>query len=29
MSCPVDPAAQRLSPTGCPISGDAAAFDPF
>ena len=29
MSCPVDHAAQRLSPTGCPISGNAAAFDPF
>ena len=29
MSCPVDPAAQSLSPTGCPISGKAAAFDPF
>ena len=29
MSCPVDHTAQRLSPTGCPISGNAAAFDPF
>ena len=29
MSCPVDPAAQRLSPTGCPISNNAASFDPF
>ena len=26
MSCPVDHTAQRLSPTGCPISAEAAAF---
>lgn len=29
MSCPVDHTARRLSPTGCPISAQAAAFDPF
>ena len=29
MSCPVDHSAQQLSPTGCPISKNAAAFNPF
>ena len=29
MSCPVNHAAPALSPTGCPISQKAAAFNPF
>ena len=29
MSCPVDHAGLALSPTGCPISHKAAAFNPF
>lgn len=29
MQCPVNHASQELSPTGCPVSKDAAGFDPF
>jgi cytochrome P450/ferredoxin-NADP reductase len=29
MKCPIDHAGQQLSPTGCPISKNAAAFNPF
>lgn len=29
MKCPVDHGSQPLSPTGCPISKNAAAFNPF
>lgn len=29
MQCPVDHSSQQMSPTGCPVSKGAAAFDPF
>lgn len=29
MQCPVDHTSQQLSPTGCPVSKNAAAFNPF
>lgn len=29
MSCPVHPGGAALSPTGCPVSSRAAAFNPF